>query len=262
MQETNYLQGIEGGIDSSHVSFLHRGFRPGSESGKHDGQAPTQQEWMLRDTSPRFTVNRTEYGLQIGARRNANDGHYYWRITQFLLPAFTMIPGALDPEMPLSGHVWVPIDDLHTWTYSMTWHPSRALTETELAEMQSGTGIHTPVDANYYPVANMDNDYLIDRDMQRRNSFTGIRGINEQDQAMQESMGVLVDRSAERLGTSDTAIIAMRRLLLRGVRDRQEGAVPPAALRGAMYRVRSASVVLDCDVPFDQGAREALLSRA
>jgi phthalate 4,5-dioxygenase oxygenase subunit len=263
IQETNFLQGIEGGIDSSHVSFLHRGFRPGSESGKQDTrQAPTQQEWMMRDTSPRFSVNRTDYGLLIGARRNADDGQYYWRITQFLLPAFQMIPGALDPDMPISGHIWVPIDDDHTWTYSMTWQPTRPFTQAELAEMQSGTGIHTPVDAKFYPLANAENDYLIDREAQRTNSFTGIKGINEQDQAMQESMGVLVDRSLERLGTSDTAIIAMRRILLRGVQDLERGKSPEQALRGSLYRVRSASVVLDQDVPFQVGARKALLSRA
>ena len=254
VQENNYLQAIEGGIDSSHISFLHRRFQGGPLRG---GPA---RDYALTDTSPRFTVNRTDYGLLIGARRDAENDSYYWRITQFLLPGYTMIPGSVDLSTPIGGHIWVPADDGQTWTYSLSWHPTRPITDEELADYKSGTSIHTEVDARYIPIRNGSNDYQIDRDAQRTKSFTGIKGINEQDQAMQESMGLLVDRSLERLGTSDTAVIAMRRVLLNGCKQLQGGKVPYAAQYGAAYRVRSTSVVLKRDVPFDEGAKEQLLA--
>ena len=46
---------------------------------------------MARDRAPRFFVLATEYGLAIGARRDAEEDSYYWRITQFLMPTYTMI---------------------------------------------------------------------------------------------------------------------------------------------------------------------------
>ena len=257
LQESNWAQAVEGGIDSSHVSFLHRTLAPAPA----DGRAPTRLDLMVRDTAPRFTVKQTEYGLLIGARRDAGDDSYYWRITQFLLPWYTMIPGALEPDQPLSGHAWVPIDDEHVWTFTVTWHPDRPLTAVELAQLRSGYGIHCEVDANYIPIRNARNNYLIDRQAQKTVSYTGIKGISEQDMAVQESMGPIVDRTREHLGTADTAIIAYRRLLLRLARNLQRGEEPAAACRPEAYRVRSASVILKREVPFDQGARERLLAR-
>jgi phthalate 4,5-dioxygenase oxygenase subunit len=105
---------------------------------------------------------------------------------------------------------------------------------------------------------NKDNDYMLDREMQRKVNFTGIplqpvRMGRGQDGAMTESMGSVVDRTREHLGTSDSAIIAVRRSLLQEVRDFQEGVEPHAATNPAVYRVRSGSAVLAHDVPFDEG---------
>jgi hypothetical protein len=97
---------------------------------------------------------------------------------------------------------------------------------------------------------------LIDRDQQRTASMTGIHGFASQDQAVQESIGPTVDRTRERLGTSDTAIIAMRRLLLQEIRALEEKQEPFAAHHGDIYWVRSASMVLKREVPFDEGARD------
>jgi phthalate 4,5-dioxygenase oxygenase subunit len=180
----------------------------------------------------------TEYGVLVGARRDAEEDSYYWRITQFLLPSYTMIPGALEPGRPLSGHVWVPIDDETVWTFSMTWNPTRPFTDEEVAELHHGNGIHTEVDAEYRPVRNKRNNYMIDRQVQKARTYTGIKGISEQDMAVQEGMGPVVDRSREHLGTSDTAIIAFRRLLLNLAKDLQKG-----------------------QEPFDEGAKAELAAR-
>ena len=122
-QECNWLQAMEGGIDSSHVSFLHRG-----ES------TPTRCSRARRATSTTlatpgrvFEVVESAGGLFIGARRNAENGNYYWRITQWVMPSFTMIPPRGDH--PVHGHFWIPIDDENCWAWSFDYHPTRALTE-------------------------------------------------------------------------------------------------------------------------------------
>jgi len=90
--------------------------------------------------------------------------------------------------------------------------------------------------------------------------MTGIHGFASQDQAIQESMGAVVDRTRERLGTSDTAIIATRRLLLQEIHALQQGNEPPAAQNGDAYWVRSYSLVLNRQVEFDIGAREFMIA--
>src|SRR5688572_30674682 len=104
-QESNWLQAMEGGIDSSHVSFLHSGGL------KTDPlfRGAKGNEYNLNDTKPFFEVADSEGGLFVGARRNAEDGKYYWRITPWIMPNFTMVPPRGDH--PIHGHFWVPIDD-------------------------------------------------------------------------------------------------------------------------------------------------------
>ena len=257
LQQSNFMQAVEGGIDSSHVSFLHTIL---NQENQDDLAASgvTLQEFMMADKSPRFFVNETAPGLLIAARRNAGDADYYWRITQFLLPYFTMIPGT--PGYPIGGHAWVPIDNETCYNYSVTWHPSRPFTKPELEFHLSGVGIHAEVDETFRPIRNKTNDYAIDRVAQRSKTFTGILGIGEQDMAVQESMGSIIDRSREHLGSSDAAVIAMRQRILREARNLKEGIEPFAPSSSSAYKVRSAAVVLARDIPFQKGASEELQS--
>jgi phthalate 4,5-dioxygenase oxygenase subunit len=239
LQQTNYAQAMEGGIDSSHVSFLHsdQGRRqPGSAAFKY----------LATDTAPKFEVVDTDYGFMIGARRNAEEDSYYWRITQWLFPFYTMIPPGGDNS--IGGHAWVPIDDETCWTFSINWHPGRALTSDEVEGYKNGKGIHAlKIPGTFKPVRNSSNDYQIDRELQRSGrSFTGITGISEQDTAVQESMGPIFDRTNERLGSADAAIIQMRRRLMKAAADLRDGIEPPG-LNPASFKVRSVSVVLPRD---------------
>jgi len=256
LQECNYLQSMEGGIDSSHISFLHRGLAP-----QADLRASSQgHDFIRRDRHPKFQIAEVDYGLLIGARRTVDEDHYYWRITQWLMPWYTMIPPFGDN--PIGGHAWVPADDESCWAWSVDWHPTRSLTAAELEHMRSGGGIHSAlIPGTFRPQANRDNDYLLDRQAQRTESMTGILGISAQDAAVQESMGPIFDRSREHLGTSDTAIIAARRCLLSAASGLREGR-EPAGLAPTSQRVRPASLVLPKDVPFQEGARDALDARA
>ena len=99
---------------------------------------------------------------------------------------------------------------------------------------------------------NKDNDYGVDRERQRITNFTGIANGSVQDAGIQESMGPICDRAQEHLGTTDRAIIALRRILLEGARDILEGAEPFVSRQGSVYRVRSMSAVLDRKVTFDE----------
>jgi len=256
VQQCNWVQAVEGGIDSSHISYLHRNLADLDPAKSGTGH----RSFTSRDRSPVFTVKETDYGLLIGARRNATEESFYWRITQFLVPFWTMIPPILREEVDDSaedtyaGHAWVPIDDENTWTWSFNCNPHRDFDEREKALFHPRTGMWGPIDDSYRPRWNRGNDYGLDRDMQNIVNYTGIKGIPNQDAAVQESMGPIADRSRETLGTSDKAIIAFRKLLLEMTNDLRNGREPEASHHPARYNVRSASVLLEKDVPFDEGA--------
>ncbi len=192
----------------------------------------------------------------IGARRNAGDDRYYWRITQYVMPWYTIIPPF--GENLIGAHAWVPIDDESCWAWSINYHPVRELLDTERDDMRAGGGIHCVYKpGTYEPLADASNDYLIDRRAQReQKSFSGVAGIAMQDASLQESMGPIQDRLRERLGTSDSGIIMARQRLLRAA-EVAAGDVPPG-LDPAAQRVRSASLLLPKDVPFQDGAADAL----
>jgi hypothetical protein len=254
-QECNWLQAMEGGIDSSHVSFLHRSeleVDPLFKGSKGN-------QYNLGDTQPYFEVVESPGGLYIGARRNAEAGNYYWRITQWVMPSFTMIPPRGDH--PVHGHFWVPIDDENCWAWSFDYHPMRALSKTERDAMEAGKGIHvTYVPGTFRPLANKDNDYLIDRAAQKAGrTYSGVEGFAMQDASLQESMGPIVDRSKENLVSTDNGIIMARHRLLRATRALMDKNIEPPGVASVHQRVRSASVVLGPDQPFKDAAREALV---
>ncbi|MFN0070990.1 MAG: Rieske 2Fe-2S domain-containing protein [Chloroflexota bacterium] len=257
LQECNWVQALEGGLDSSHISFLH------SKLDRTTIAAPRgsvlAEQFGGQDPHPRFSVRETDYGFVYGARRNATNDQYYWRITQWLLPFYHIIPA--EDGAVVTGNAWVPIDDEHCWVYRASWHPDRPLTEREIHDYRYRGVMHEEVDPiTFRPVANRRNDFLIDRDVQRLESYSGIKGIQAQDMAMIETMGPIYDRTREHLGTSDTAIISMRRRLIRLTQALADGDVPHAATHGASYRVRSTALLLNRGVPFDEGARERLIS--
>jgi phthalate 4,5-dioxygenase oxygenase subunit len=257
VQESNWLQAMEGGIDSSHVSFLHRGDLGSDPLFK----GAKGNQYNLKDSRPVFEVVESSGGLYIGARRNAENGHYYWRITQWVMPSFTMI--APRGNHPMHGHFWVPIDDENCWTWSFDYHPIRNLAETEVQAMRDGKGIHVKyVEGTFRPLANKDNDYLIDRAAQKAGrTYSGVEGIAMQDASLQESMGPVVDRAKENLVSTDNGIIMARHRLLRSVKALMDKGVVPPGVDPAHQRVRSVAVVLPPDQPFKDAAKDALTAR-
>jgi nitrite reductase/ring-hydroxylating ferredoxin subunit len=255
-QESNWLQALEGGIDSSHVTWLHSA---GLDSDPLFKGARGNQ-YNKGDLKPFFEVVEADGGLFIGARRNAEDGHYYWRITPWVMPSFTMVPPRGDH--PVHGHFWVPIDDENCWVFTFDYHPVRALTADEVKAMRDGFGVHNEYEpGTYRPLQNKDNDYMMDREAQRRGeTFSGVKGIAMQDASLQESMGPIVDRTKERLVSTDSGIIKARLKLRKAAEDlRSEGTTPPG-VDPVHQRVRSVAVVLPPDDAFIDACRDSLVA--
>jgi phthalate 4,5-dioxygenase len=162
---------------------------------------------------------------------------------------------APNPQAETSGE--------NCWAWSYDFHPVRTLTEAEREAMRQGKGIHVlNAPGTYRPVANKDNDYLIDRMAQRRgDTYSGVEGIAMQDASLQESMGPIVDRTKENLVSTDNGIIMARHRLIRAAKALAEKGTTPPGVDRAHQRVRSASVILSPDHPFKDAAREALTVR-
>ena len=254
LQECNWLQALEGGIDSSHVSFLHSG----SLNTDPLFKGAKGNQYNTADKKPVFDVAQADGGLFVGARRNAEDDQYYWRITPWIMPCFTMVPPRGDH--PIHGHFWVPIDDHNNWAWSFDYHPARPLHAEEVQAMKDGKGIHVRyVPGTYIPLQNKSNGYLMDRAAQKAGTqYSGIEGIAMQDASLQESMGAIQDRTRENLVATDNGIIMMRQRLMKAAKALAEKGTPPPGADPAHQQVRSAAVLLKRDQPFQEAARDAL----
>jgi phthalate 4,5-dioxygenase oxygenase subunit len=253
LQETGYLQAMEGGIDTTHASWVHR-YELDADPMHRKAEA---NKYIKADRNAVFDVDPAEHGLTIFGRRNGEPDSYYWRVTQWIFPWFTLIP-PFGPHA-LGGHIWVPIDDHNCWAWSINFLPDRPLPPEELEAMQAGQGIHVKyIPGTFQPLAHRGNDWLIDRQAQRdRTSFSGVEGFSIQDASLQESMGPLQDYAQEHLVATDKPIAMTRRALYKAVRALQEGVDPPA-LAGSCQRVRAAGVLLDRHERAQDWARDAL----
>ena len=253
LQECNYLQAMEGGIDTAHVSYVHR-YEVDIDP-MHKGARAN--DYIKADGNVIFGIEKTDFGLTLFGRRNGDADSYYWRVTQWLFPWFTLIPPFGDHAM--GGHVWVPIDDHHCWAWSINFHPGKPLTETERANMAAGKGIHVEYEpGSFRPKANRDNDYLVDRVAQReKRAYSGVFGFSVQDASLQESMGAIQNHEAERLLPTDKGIVMARRMLHESALGLAQGIEPPA-LDAARQRVRAAGVLLDRAVDPAQWASDHL----
>ena len=243
--ESNYVQVVEGDIDTVHASLLHSRL-----SALDDAPTATSLagKYSYPDRAPKFFVEDTDGGILIGARRRAEEDSYYWRISRWLFPYFTMIPR--EPHGITQGGAMVPIDDDNCWFVHIRWNPYGPLTEDQRYENNFDLNIRD--DGSWLAIGNRRNDYLIDREKQRTESYTGIAFVRAQDSAMTDSMGTIADRSKEHLATTDTAIIRMRRRLIKAARALEDGVEPFPPHHPESYKVRSGGCVLPRDVYFTE----------
>jgi hypothetical protein len=240
MQESNYAQALEGNIDSSHVGFLHKTF-----------EHPTFRTGGRLENTQQITATReTDFGFVYGARRAAADGQFYWRVTTYAMPTFTQIASQ---SRAGNGIFVIPRDDETHWWITVT--PPRLPDDPErqdpsLLSLLNGTAIADPATLGLIPgtwrrVRNKDNDYMIDRNMQRTHNYTGLPGNRAQDQAVTESMGTIMNRANEHLGAADTAIIVMRRVLMRMAKRLQEGGEPDMVWHPERFQTTPMNVTTD-----------------
>jgi phthalate 4,5-dioxygenase len=254
-QNCNYLQAMEGGLDTSHSSFLHRDLTP-------DGLANPR----ARSTAPRLEVLNTDYGYMYASIRHLpDDRQNFVRIYHYVMPFYQLRAGGSPKSLGnTDGHIWVPIDDTTCWAWNFHFSHDKpqSYEEWQWYEHRMGRGLAEDfIPGTFKLKANASNDYFMSRERQKTVNYTGIAGTNTQDFAVQESMGPIYDRTQEHLGSADTAIIQMRRLLLEAVRDVADGR-DPIGSQGQGRNVRPAQMYLPEDAPWSETQlKDALVAR-
>jgi phenylpropionate dioxygenase-like ring-hydroxylating dioxygenase large terminal subunit len=223
-EDCNYLQALEGGLDTSHSSFVH------------NNKLGDRNEVRNRDRAPRIEVEPTDYGYYYTSTRNADGQGSYVRVYHYIMPVqqmrggITSISGERENVPKLDGHLWVPIDDERTYVYNWlcSYDERVPLTPEYVEKWESftGRGGDDLIPGTFRLKRNLSNDYQIDRQKQKTQTFSGITGLNTQDFALQEGMGPIVDRSKENLGSADRAIVTMRRLMMDAIRAVEKGEIP------------------------------------
>lgn len=245
----NWVQALEGDIDSSHVGFLHRKFEGAVLPSDHLNSA------VFEDLAPRYFVRQADYGLQLAARREANEREYSWRITQWLMPFSTLV--AAPDKRPAITNLRVPVDDMSSIHFRIYARYDQPLTDEDRERIAEGEIFPEMVPGTFETVANRGNDYLIDRQAQKDTSYTGIYSVPVQDYAVASDQGggAIADRTKEHLTTSDAAISMMRKRVLDAAKKLTQGVRPPEASNPGAYRVRSIDINLPRDVDFENGTR-------
>ena len=250
-QDCNWVQALEGSIDTAHFTYTHLVFDKAEHEaldiGKHlvmpiSRMTADLTRWIAEDPRPLIRVEAHDVGLVVGGGRITGSDDLYWRIAQFLMPVHTYTPSAL-PGQTIFGQTFVPSTDRNCWIYCYAWNPDRPLTDEERHSYANGGAIFPEIDESYVPIRNKSNGYHLDRKAQRTSSYMGIKGVSEQDAAVQDSQGEIVDRTREHLGATDLGIMRFRKLVMDSARELQEGIEPPAASHAERYAVQSGAAI-------------------
>lgn len=219
-QECNYAQVMENDLDYVHAAFLHKanGKQEVGEGILSSDLGISPDHPLVRNPPVKQDVEDTNYGKRcIGVGIGSETEHAFFEI-HYIFPFYTF-PPRLDGDDGM-WHAFIPRDDYSTWTWDVQFSHNRPI---DVQANHERRGIK--VDEHFRKQINFESDYGQDRELQKteKGNFTGIRGIAIQDHAATETMGPIVDRSKEHLGTSDLPIIHMRRLLLQQAKEIQEG---------------------------------------
>ncbi|HEY4134665.1 MAG TPA: Rieske 2Fe-2S domain-containing protein [Alphaproteobacteria bacterium] len=253
LEECNWFQALEGGVDTSHIGFLHHGLA-NKTFGTLSKDDPTS--FRLRAQAPVIELDTTDYGYRYAGIRDLGDQGNYVRGYHFVMPWTQIRPtqattkigpnGERQPiwKTTVGGHFWVPMDDencmVWNWDYS---YGNEGLDEDDRNDNSSGPQ-HVDAALNYRKKRNLDNDWMLDREVQKTKTYTGIRGINTQDHAVQESMGRIMDRTIENLGQTDRAIVVMRKLMFDSA-DAVEAGGSPIGANDSYYRLRGMEKLIE-----------------
>jgi phthalate 4,5-dioxygenase oxygenase subunit len=247
-EECNWLQALEGGIDTSHVPVLHRML---STSARGTGFGA--ETALVRAGPPVLDLETTDYGYRYAGIRQLGDEGKYVRSYHFVMPFTQIRPQQFDWSNDsytptIGGHFWVPMDDencmVWNWLYSFGPQPL-AQPEEDFRIAGNGPSDMDP-NNNFRKLRNKDARWGIDRAAQKTVNFTGITGVNTQDHAVQESMGPIVNRTKEHLGPADRAVIVARQLLLKAIQAVEDGGEPHGA-NTSYYGLRAIERIIPHD---------------
>ncbi len=253
----NYLQAQEGDVDLGHTSFLHSRLDSAPSTGMAFLHSNSSAPPIFQDRTPKFFAEETDYGFVHAARRVAGAGEYSWRIGHYLMPYIALVPGRRTSL--LLTNVRVPIDDEHSAFYRMFVRLDRPLGEEDRPAIFGGVMAPEMIPESTTTKANKANDYLMDREIQRTQTYTGIGSIVVQDMTMTEDQdGAIVDRSREYLVSADRTIIVLRKKLLDRVKGLMHGDEPAEAAHPAAYAVRSADLHSREEHSLENAMREAI----
>jgi len=215
----NYLQMIEGALDSGHIGMLHADFINAASAEAFPEQMRRQQEFAA-DMAPHIEVRETEFGFHYAALRKTNNaGEVYVRVTAYVAPATVLIP----PNLNVLHYI--PYDDTHTGWIVTHWNAAEPLDRERVVRSQ---GLDIPglwVDDRI--MGSADNGYLQDRQAMRNGKWSGLHGVLPEDALVNIAQGPVLDRTKEHLVQGDAACIAARRLLLDGLARTNSGTDPP-----------------------------------
>jgi phenylpropionate dioxygenase-like ring-hydroxylating dioxygenase large terminal subunit len=246
LRDCNWMQALEGDIDTVHFIFLHYGHLKLQDT--YEGGFFNYQ---VKSPAAGYAVNNTDFGTCYGAYRPAEPDTNYWRIANFIFPFYTQVPpGTLAVKRQFRA--WVPMDDDHTMFWGVSAPMDSAVENDPESQKRSFRRVQEmlPDTTGWYgrsrPRAQAHNDYLLDREFQNSGeSYTGLPSVFLEDQAITESMGTIYERDREHLGTSDTMIIYTRRALLRAARAlRETGQTPLGVDHPEVFAQRSGGVIL------------------
>jgi phthalate 4,5-dioxygenase len=229
LEECNFAQAIEGGLDMAHAPILHRR-RPFSERGMPNTFIDEHSPATTDDLTPRTHVQYSAYGMRLISEQKKDETTDVVAIIPFIPPAFTVVPPFNQNTGERMVNFWMPRDDYSSWHIQWLYSASGGPID---VERRIEIGGHW-VDKDYKKLRNKSNNYLLNRDAQKTRNFSGMEGIVTEDHALNESQGAIMDRTRERLGSIDVAVVAMRRLLLAGAKSVMEGRDPPG-LRGERF---------------------------
>jgi hypothetical protein len=249
VQECNWLQALEGEIDSAHAAILH---------GRVDAGGSVDAWKQAADLAPKFEVVQHEGGMHIASRRKLGEDRNYIRVNQFLLPFWTLVPPFTGfPD--LSGHAWVPIDDEHTLCIMFSYNPDKPLPEAtrklyeqghkgrETGHPSQGSYVERPVTVpyrNYWSRYSRENGYGYDPALIPKYNAP-MPGLWIQDAACQSGVAAIYDRTKENLGTSDSGVARTRRVLLEAVKKLRDAQVRPVSSTAPdRFRVRAISITI------------------
>jgi phthalate 4,5-dioxygenase len=217
----NWAQVLEGSIDSAHSSSLHSTNMPAADV---KGSTATDTAWLRPsvDKSPRLQIQLTSWGFRYAALRTPiqnPDTHHYVRTTLFIAPFTVLIPPNDQYNL---AQMLVPIDDVNCMFYWIAWHENKGIAQDTWRKFCAAE-VGVDLDDNFRKLRNSANNYRQDRAAMKAGDFTGISGIPTQDMAMWESMGPIADRSRDRLGSSDLAIVQFRRQMVAAAKKVRDG---------------------------------------